>query len=123
MQQEQSNNEKDRKSEAQKRFEEADNAGRFAGDDADARSAREQAMQGIPQQVQAGAQDPGDGNRDAAIGNSEARRQGNQVHDLKGEAQNVNTDPEEPGRLGGNDRDAEHAREKAMEGIKQRRDE
>jgi hypothetical protein len=38
---------KDRKSEEQKRYEEADNAGLFAGDDADAKAAREQATANV----------------------------------------------------------------------------
>ncbi len=43
------NQQKHRKSEAQKQFEAADNAGRFAGDDADAKAAKEQAMENIKQ--------------------------------------------------------------------------
>jgi hypothetical protein len=50
------------------------------------------------------------------------RRDRQQTHDTKGEAQNVNIDPESPGRLGGNDKDVEHAKNKATEGIRQRRD-
>ena len=46
------NQHKHRKSEAQKQFEEADNAGRFAGDDADAKAAKEQAMENIRQDTQ-----------------------------------------------------------------------
>lgn len=38
------NNDKNRKSEAQERFDEADNAGRFAGRDNDARAAKEAAL-------------------------------------------------------------------------------
>lgn len=50
------------------------------------------------------------------------RRDRNQTHDSKGYAQNVNIDPENKGKLGGNDKDAEHGRQKATEGIRQRRD-
>ena len=38
---------KNRKSESQERFEEADNAGRFAGNDTDAQSAKQQAINNI----------------------------------------------------------------------------
>ncbi|MBD0333773.1 MAG: hypothetical protein ICV66_14095 [Chitinophagaceae bacterium] len=43
------NEDKNRKSEAQEIFEQADNAGRFAGDDADAKGARNQAIENIRQ--------------------------------------------------------------------------
>ena len=41
------NESKDRKSEAQKRFDAADNAGRFSGNDQDAKTAREDALEDI----------------------------------------------------------------------------
>jgi len=41
------NNSKNRKSESQEIFEQADNAGRFAGNDADAKAARTQAGENI----------------------------------------------------------------------------
>src|SRR5687768_17142166 len=47
------NHSKNRKSEAQERFDQADNAGRFAGNDPDARAAREQAMEQIRQDTSA----------------------------------------------------------------------
>lgn len=50
------------------------------------------------------------------------RRDKNQTHDTKGEAQNVNIDPEHSGKLGGNEKDVENAKNKATEGIRQRRD-
>lgn len=50
------------------------------------------------------------------------RRDRNQTHDTKGEAQNVNIDPETSGNLGGNDKNAEHAKNKSTEGMRQRRD-
>jgi hypothetical protein len=113
---------KNRKSEAQKHFEEADNAGRFAGNDTDAQSAREKATQNIKQQANSTISESSRGNKDDAMGDAEARRDPNQSHDYKGEAQNVNIDPEVEGRLGGNDRDIEHARNKAMQGINEGRD-
>jgi hypothetical protein len=116
------NNEKNRKSEAQKHFEEADNAGRFAGNDNDAKAARERAMENIKQDTSSGREERNQGNQDSIIGDAEARRDGAQSHDYKGEAQNVNIDPEDRGRLGGNDKDVEHARNKAMQGINEGRD-
>ncbi len=119
------NTEKNRKSEAQKRFEEADNAGRFAGNDADAQAAREKATENIRQDTSSGRNkrdQKNQGNPDDRIGNAEAHRDPAQSHDYKGEAQNVNIDPEKPGRLGGNDKDVEQARNKAMQGINEGRD-
>src|SRR5688572_5573360 len=116
MAQQNRNQEKNRKSEAQEQFEEADNAGRFAGDDADAKAARQQAVENIRQDTNASREER-NGDRDNT--DAEARRDPAQAHDYKGEAQNVNIDPEEEGRLGGNERDTEHARNKATEGIRQ----
>jgi hypothetical protein len=114
------NENKNRKSEAQERFEEADNAGRFAGNDTDAQAARSQAEENIRQDTGSSREErSGDRNNT----DEEARRDPAQAHDYKGEAQNVNIDPEEEGRLGGNDRDTEHARNKATEGIRQGRSE
>ena len=45
----------------------------------------------------------------------------NQRHDVKGEAQNVNIDPE-PGKLGASDKTLEQGSDKSMEGIRQGRD-
>ena len=52
----------------------------------------------------------------------EENRDRNQVHDRAEEAQNVNTDPSNPGELADNNKDVQHATSKAMEGIKQDRD-
>ena len=115
----QNNTEKNRKSEAQKQFDEADNAGRFAGDNTDAKAAREQAIENIRLDTTSRREER---NKSEENTDSEARRDPAQTHDYKGEAQNVNIDPEHPGKLGGNNRDTEHARKKAMEGIQQDRD-
>ena len=48
------NNFKNRKSEAQENFEVAENAGRFAGNDADARTARQQAEENIRRDANSG---------------------------------------------------------------------
>lgn len=45
-------------------------------------------------------------------------RDKNQSHDTKGEAQNVNMDPEERGKIGGSGKDTEAATKKATEGIR-----
>lgn len=49
-------------------------------------------------------------------------RDSNQTPDLSGEAQNVNTDPSNAGELADNNKNAEQATNKAMEGIKQDKD-
>ena len=119
MQQENSSD-KMRKSEAQKRFEEADNAGRFAGDDADARRARAQAEQSVKQDAQ------NSGNRqDRDMGNGEIMdaddvRPGH-ANMMEEEAQNINKDRTGADRLV-NDNEAQKARNKSSEGIKQGRD-
>lgn len=108
------NKDKNRKSKAEEIFEEADSAGRFAGNDADARIARAQAAENINQ-------DSGSNRRERLRDqntDTEARRDGAQSHDYKGEAQNVNDDTGRPL----NKEETEHARNKAMEGTKQNRD-
>jgi hypothetical protein len=50
--------------------------------------------------------------------NAEARRDKNQSHDYKGEAQNVNDDKGRPL----NEKETKHARNKATEGTRQGRD-
>ena len=120
MQQNNENREKNRKSEAQKAFEEADNAGRFAGDDADARNARAQAENNISQQ--AGGQQgrnqrdmPNGGIMDGDVVRPE------QSNMLEAEAQNINKDSEGDA-LRNNDDSLEQARNKATQGIKEGRD-
>ncbi len=109
------NNDKNRKSEAQKQFEEADNAGRFAGDDQDARDAKQAALQqgvadttgynsGTFQNSNRDGSEPGDERT-----NSEAHRDPAQSQNFKGEAQNVNDDTGRPME----DNELEHSRNKA----------
>ena len=111
------NNNKNRKPEAQERFEEADNAGRFAGNDTDARKAKEQALK-------AGAVDNtgydsgtfSNSNRDGSETgeertNREAHRDPAQSQNYKGEAQNVNDDTGRPLQQD----ELDHARNKANE--------
>lgn len=99
---EDNNTHKERKSEAQKQFEEADNAGRFAGNDADSREAREQAETNARQ--------------DTAERNDEG---GEDDDSNPGEAQNVVSD-DNGGRLEGEE--AKDARNKSTEGMRQDRD-
>ena len=108
------NKDKNRKSKAQEIFEEADNAGRFAGNDAEARDAREQAVENIRKDTNVNNEE----RQRAENTDAEARRDPAQAHDYKGEAQNVNDDAGRPL----NADETEHARSKAMEGTKQNRD-
>ena len=111
------NKNKDRKSEAQERFEEADNAGRFAGDDEDARQAKAAALKGdvrdttgydsSPVHNESGTRsNPGDEQTNAT-----AHRGSAQVQDFTGDAQNVNDGSGRPL----NDEELGHARNKANE--------
>ena len=119
MQQENSRD-KNRKSEAQKRFDEAENAGRFAGDDADARNARAQAEQNVKQDAQ------NSGNRqrqkmgDGQIMDADAVRPGH-ANMMEEEAQNINKDTTGADRLD-DDSESQKARNKAGQGIQQGRD-
>ena len=118
--QQNSSNEKMRKSEAQKRFEEDENAGRFAGDDADARNARAQAERAMQQQT--GSRQ--DGNRHdmpngGIIDGDDVRpEQGNM---LEAEAQNINKRGQGDA-LQNNDNNLDQARNKATQGIREGRD-
>jgi hypothetical protein len=49
-------------------------------------------------------------------------RDKNQVHDTKGEAQNVNIDPDGSNELGGTDKTRKQGANKANEGARQNRD-
>lgn len=109
------NKDKNRKTEAQEIYDEADNAGRFAGNDADAKSAKNQAIENIRQQSDANSNKRGEGPEHT---DAEARRDPAQSHDYKGEAQNVNDDT---GRTL-TEEEIEPARNKATEGIRQGRD-
>ena len=115
MQQDNRNAEKNRKSEAQEIYDQADNAGRFACDDADAKAAREQAIENIRQDTNA---DREERNKDNDNTDAEARRDWAQTQDYKGEAQNVNDDTGRPM----SDEEARNARNKATEGMRQQRD-
>ena len=100
------NTNKNRKSEAQEIYEQADNAGRFAGDDADSKAAREQAIENIRQDTDSSREERNneDNNTD-----EEARRDPAQSQDYKGEAQNVNDDTGRPL----DEKEVDHARNKA----------
>ncbi|MDQ3278902.1 MAG: hypothetical protein M3Q06_11285 [Bacteroidota bacterium] len=110
------NNEKNRKSEAQERFEEADNAGRFAGNDADSQVAKQNALR-------AGAQDT-TGYDSGPVENQESNRNSDQdgtdeaahrgsadTDDFAGNADNVNADSSRPLQ----DDELDRARNKANE--------
>ena len=104
-----------RKSESQEIFEQADNAGRFSGKDTDAQAARHQAEENIWMDAQSsGKERDQNENTDA-----EARRNANQSHDYKGEAQNVNDDTGRPLSK----EETDKARNKANEGLRQGRNE
>ena len=107
------NTSKNRKSESQKIFEQADNAGRFAGNDADAQAARQQATENIRQDTSS-PKERGNQNENT---DAEARRDPAQAHDYKGEAQNVNDDSGRPL----NEDEANKARNKANEGLSRER--
>jgi hypothetical protein len=108
------NNSKNRKSESQEIFEQADNAGRFAGNDSDAQSAREQAVENIRQDTESSREER---NKDVNT-DEEARRDPAQSQDYKGESQNVNDDTDRPL----NEEERDKARNKATEGLRQERD-
>jgi len=115
MAQDNTNNpDKNRKSEAQERFEQAENAGRFAGEDNDAKAARRQAEENIRQDANASS---GERDKDSNRGDTPAKRGTAQAQDTAGDAQNEEVDG--TGRLQG--REAEDARNKASEGIRQGR--
>ena len=105
------NNSKNRKSESQEIFEQADNAGRFAGNDADAKAARTQAGENINMDSQSSRNE-----RDRWEGADNDKAQS---HDRKGEAENVNDDTGRPL----NKEEAEKGRNKANEGLRHGRNE
>lgn len=110
------NEQKNRKSVAQERFEEADNAGRFAGNDADAQAAKRRMEENIRQDTGASHQER---NKGTDRLDTPAKRTTNQAQDTAGDAQNVETD--DTGRLEG--QEAQRARNKANEGLRQSREE
>lgn len=109
------NTSKNRKSESQKIFEEADSAGRFSGDDPDAKLARGQAVENIKQDTTSNRNER---NKNNDYSDADARRDPAQAHDVKGEAQNVNDDTGRPL----DEQELERGRNKANEGLKQGRD-
>ena len=118
------NTDKTRKGEAQERMEEAENAGRFAGDDTDSRQARQQAEQSIksdPVSRDYERKDEIKQNRQSQMEatDAEAHRNPAGSQDSKGEAQNVNDDT---GRPMTEEEELQHARNKASEGRRQNRD-
>ena len=104
---------KQRKSKAQEIYEQADNAGRFAGNDTDAQAAREQAKENVRQDTNSTRSERNKDN------NEERERDTRQSKDYSGEAQNVNDDAGRPL----NPDEVENARNKSMEGIRQGREE
>ena len=104
---------KQRKSKAQQIYEQAENAGRFAGNDTDAHTAREQAKENIRQDTNSTRNERNKDN------NEERERDTQQSKDYSGEAQNVNDDAGRPL----NPDEVENARNKSMEGIRQGREE
>ena len=118
MQDNSSNTEKNRKSEAQEIYEQAENAGRFAGDDADARAAQAKAEENIRQETIANRGKINKEDKENIDTDVEAHRDPAKVHDYKGEAQNVNDDTNRP--MSGDE--AAQARNKATEGIRQQRE-
>lgn len=108
-------NEKQRKSEAQEIHEQADNAGRFAGDSPDSQAALQQSVENIRQDTGSSRQERDkDGNDNGPEGGPDR----NQAQDTAGDAQNVEDDGS--GRLEGEE--ADRARNKATEGQRQGRD-
>ena len=114
------NQEKNRKSEAQENFEEADNAGRFAGGDADAQEAKNRALQqgatdttgynsGTVANESGDRAEPGD-----EFTNASAHRGDAQVQDFSGDADNV----DDSGNRPLSDEELEHARNKANQGSR-----
>ncbi|HEY1113381.1 MAG TPA: hypothetical protein VGE66_07460 [Chitinophagaceae bacterium] len=106
---------KNRKSETRERFEQADNAGRFAGNDADALAARRNMEENIRQDTSSHSEER---NKGSDQRDTPARRGTGQAQDTAGDAQNEEVDG--TGRLEG--KEAENARQKADEGIRQGRD-
>jgi hypothetical protein len=105
------NQNKNRKSKEQEIFEQADNAGRFAGNDSDAKAAKEKAVENIWQDTNSTSQERNNNNNDS-------ERDADQSQDYRGESQNVKDDS--GGRIRGEE--AASARDKAEEGIRQKRD-
>ena len=95
------NNDKNRKPEAQKRFDEADNAGRFAGNDKESNDAKNAALQTGANDTTGYDSRPVENKRSQynpdRDGTDEAAHRGSaQADDFTGDAQNVNADNGRP---------------------------
>jgi hypothetical protein len=106
------NTSKHRKSESQEVFEQADNAGRFAGSDTDSKAARQLAEENITEDDQSSREER---NKNEST-DADARRDA-QAHDYKGESQNVNDDTGRPLTR----EETDNARDKGNEGLRQGR--
>jgi hypothetical protein len=110
------NNEKDRKSEIQERFDEADNAGRFAGNDADAQDAKNSLLQQGAKDTTGYDSSPTENRRSQynpdRDGSDDAAHRGSaNADDFTGDAQNVNGDNSRPLQ----EDELQHARNKSNE--------
>lgn len=107
----QQNFDKERKSDARKAFEEQDNAGRFAGDDLDAQVARSQAEE----QVKAveGTHPEYNTVREVIPEDAPPRLDDAQYNNEGAEAQNISNHRAAGGGLSNNDKDVDHAINKA----------
>ena len=100
---------KNRKSDAQKAFENADNAGRFALNDNESRVAKEEAIEKIRHDTNSNSSEP---DQQHQYTDTEAGRDSFQSYNNLGETWNVNDDSERPL----NDEEIRNARNKANEG-------
>jgi hypothetical protein len=110
------NKDKNRKTEAQERFDEADNAGRFAGNDADAQQARQAARNAGARDTTGYDSRPGQNERsrnnpDRDNTDEAAHRGSSNADEFAGNADNVNADSSRPLQ----DDELKHARNKANE--------
>ena len=108
----QKNLNKDRKSDAQKEYERLDNEGRFSGNDEDSDAARQEAAEQV---VNAPRPYRPEADRDNGFNDEEARRDPNQSHNYRLEAQNDRSESPDPDLLD-NGEELEHSRNKANEG-------
>lgn len=114
----QQNWDKPRKSDARKAYEEQENAGRFAGDDADAQAARAEAEQKI--RAVEGDRPSQLGTREVIAEDAPAPMDGAQPNNEGSEAQNVSSQRGQGNQLANNDRDVDQATSKASQGNKSR---
>ncbi|MGE5521449.1 MAG: hypothetical protein ACM3VS_16105 [Candidatus Dadabacteria bacterium] len=90
-------------------FEQASDTGRFSSDDSSTRTARQQVIQNINRDDISSRPDGDQANENT---DAEARRDNAQLHDYKGESQNVNDDTGRPL----SEDELKHARNKSREG-------